>query len=250
MTSDNRDLVLKTKLLIPEAVWRLMTKPAAFVLSCLPDSAKYKFGLSNRKNRMPYASIEPGDVVFQIGAPRDLLAVGRSRAAYFLNLISGGGKLVVMEPDADNCEAMTNYARRNGLLEKLLVINAGGWNEKTELSFFKSDEHPASAVLTDLSNASDDQMARRGYTEINVPVTTVDLVISEHDLQPPKMISITTNGAELQILEGMKKTLKSGPEYISLAIDDDGYRQTMGNVGYDYLCDDDRGFTFKRMATK
>ena len=88
-------------------------------------------------------------------------------------------------------------------------------------------------------------MKRRGYTEIEVPVTTVDAVIKEYNLPIPKLISITTNGAEPNILKGMSETLKTGPEYLSLAIDDNAYKKEMSEIGYEFVVDDDRGHTFK-----
>lgn len=246
-TSNDRDLLLKVKLLLPERLWRMMTKPAAAVLRALPEKQKYARGLAARRKRRPYSLIAPGDVVFQIGAPADLLAVGRSRSAYFMQLISGGGKLVIMEPDSENCEKMQAFAQRNGYAGHVLIINKGAWSEEKTLKFYESKEHPASAVLADLSEATPEEMKRRGYREIPVPVTTVDAVIAEHGLKTPKLLSITTNGAEIEILKGMKDMLAQDAEtYISLAITGDGYRETMAELGFDYLTDDDRGFTFRK----
>lgn len=248
-STNDRDLILSTKLLIPERIWRMMTKPAAAILRAMPESMVYARGLSSRRKRRPYSLIEPGDVVFQIGAPADLLAVGRSRSAYFMQLISGGGKLVVMEPDTENCERMQAFADRNGYSDNVLIVNKGGWSEEKTLKFYESKEHPASAVLVELSEATPEEMKRRGYNEIPVPVTTVDAVLAEHGLKTPKLVSITTNGAELEILNGMKEMLATGAEsYISLAITGDRYRETMDELGFDYVCDDDRGFTFKSQA--
>ncbi|MFK7902510.1 MAG: FkbM family methyltransferase [Nitratireductor sp.] len=245
---NSRDIILKTKLLLPEALWRVLTKPASFALRMLPEKLKYSNGITRRANRLPYSIINENDYVFQIGAPADLLAVGRSRSAYFLNMVSGTGKVVVMEPDTQNCEALQAYADRNNLSDKILVINAGGWNKEEVLSFFESKEHPASAVLADLSEATPAEMKRRGYNEIKVPVTTVDKVIAKHKLPIPKLISITTNGAELQIMEGMKNTLKKGPQYISLAITGDKYAEQMKAFNFEFVADDDRGFTFKKRS--
>jgi FkbM family methyltransferase len=219
------------------------------ILRAMPESMVYARGLSSRRKRRPYSLIEPGDVVFQIGAPADLLAVGRSRSAYFMQLISGGGKLVVMEPDTENCERMQAFADRNGYSDNVLIVNKGGWSKEKTLKFYESKEHPASAVLVELSEATPEEMKRRGYNEIPVPVTTVDAVLAEHGLKTPKLVSITTNGAELEILNGMKEMLATGAEsYISLAITGDRYRETMDELGFDYVCDDDRGFTFKSQA--
>ena len=244
----DRDLILRTKLLLPERLWRLMTKPAAAILRAMPEKQVYARGLAARRRRRPYSLIEPGDVVFQIGAPADLLAVGRSRSAYFMQLVSGGGKLVVMEPDTENCERMQAFADRNGYGDHVLIVNKGGWSEEKTLKFYESKEHPASAVLVELSEATPEEMKRRGYREIPVPVTTVDAVLAEYGLKTPKLVSITTNGAELEILNGMKRMLSdnSAETYISLAITGDRYRETMDELGFEYVCDDDRGFTFKK----
>lgn len=245
--TDDRGWILKIKLLLPERLWRMATRPAAALLRSLPEGVLYRAGLRRRRGHMPYAAIRPDDVVFQVGAPADLLAVGRSRAGYFMHLVSGSGRVVVMEPDRDNCREIEAFAARNGLSDRVLVIPAGAWSETTELAFYESKAHPASAVLADLTDASPETMARRGYREIRVPVTTIDAVIAEHGLPAPRLVSLTTNGAELQILDGMKETLAGGaPGFVSLAITGDRYAEAMRALGYVHLADDDRGFTFRR----
>jgi FkbM family methyltransferase len=245
---NDRDLILRTKLLLPKRFWRLMTKPAAAILRTLPEKQLYARGLAARRRRRPYSLIEPGDVVFQIGAPADLLAVGRSRAAYFMQLVSGGGKLVVMEPDLENCEKMQAFAERNGYADHVIIVNKGAWSEQRTLRFYASREHPASAVMAELSKTTPEEMKRRGYREILVPVTTVNSVIAEHGLKTPKLVSITTNGAELEILRGMKEILQRDAEiFIALAAITGGhYREKMEELDFDYVCDDDRGFTFRK----
>ena len=224
-----------------------MTKPVAAILRTMPEKLIYARGLAARKRKRPYSLIQPGDVVFQIGAPADLLAVGRSRSAYFMQLITNGGKLVVMEPDTENCMKMQEFADRNGYAANVLIVNLGGWSEEKTLKFYESKEHPASAVLVDLCEATPEEMSRRGYREIPVPVTTVDAVLAKHGLKTPKLVSITTNGAEIEILGGMKSMLADKVDtYISLAITGDRYRETMDELGFNYVCDDDRGFTFQK----
>lgn len=248
MRRDDRDILLKIKLMLPERVWRLATRPVAWGLRQMPVRLQYSSGLKFRAKRAPYNLVRPGDHVIQIGVPSDLLAVGRSRAGYFLHLVSGGGKLIIMEPDPINCDAFEEFARKLGLQDRLVVVPAGGWSEKKMLGFYQSREHPASAVLADLSDATPAEMKRRGYNEMQIPVTTVDQVLEEHGLDTPRLVSVTTNGAELEILDGMKGTVDAGLEYISLAITDDGYVEEMRSRGYAHHADDDRGFTFKKKA--
>lgn len=244
----DRDWLLRIKLMLPERIWRIATRPIAHMLKFVPEKLKYQIGLKSRAKRKPYSLICDGDIVFQIGVPSDLLKAGRSRAAYFLNLVSSTGKLVIMEPDSENCKLFEEYAKRSGFMEKLIIINAGGWSKSKELIFYQSKKHPASAVLAELIDVSKDVMVRRGYEPISVPVTSVDSVIKQNKLPLPKLVSITTNGAEIQILDGMAETIANGgPKYVSLAITGDGYADEMKKYGYKYLTDDDRGFTFEKI---
>ena len=242
MSRDDRDLLLKTKVLMPEWLWRICTRPVAWVLTALPEKFKYKNGLQKRIQRYPYSLIGNDDVVFQIGCPSDLLKVGRSRAGYFAHLISGNGKLVIMEPDTINCDAFEKFAQRNGFADRVIVIPKGGWNKETRLGFFQSRKHPASAVVVECNPATSAEMNRRGYTEIEVPVTTIEAVLKEHNLPTPKLISITTNGSEEQILAGMGDTR---PEYLSVKFEEGGFDDHMKELGYSFIADDDRGYTYK-----
>ncbi len=155
----------------------------------------------------------------------------------------------MMEPDPINCRELEEFAKRCGISDRVIVVPKGGWHEETVLSFYQSREHPASAVMSDLNGATPEQMERRGYTEIKVPVATVDSIIEEYKLPTPRLISITANGAEQNILLGMKGVLETGPDFISPAIDDSGYRAEMAEIGYEFEADYDRGFTFRRGVT-
>lgn len=244
---DDRGVILKLKLSLPGRAWRPLTRPAARALGLVPRRVKYALGLAARRNRMPYAAIGPGDVAVQIGAPSDLLAVGRSRAAFFLHLVSEGGRLVVIEPDPACCRALEAFAREIGRTDRLLVVEAGAWSERTELEFYQNPSHPASAMLAGASTLSRAELEARGYRRISVPVTTLDRVLAEHGLPAPRLVSITTNGSEIEILKGMTATLATGGvEYISLAVTGEGYATTMERMGYRHHADDDRGFTFRR----
>ncbi|MEM9138187.1 MAG: FkbM family methyltransferase [Pseudomonadota bacterium] len=246
---NDRGVVLRLKTLFPKWLWRLITRPAAYVLTALPDGVKYPMGLTMRRSKNPYVQIAKDDVVFQIGCPSDLLTVGRSRSAFFLMLISGQGRLVVMEPDSINCRAMEDFAKRRGLADRLIVVNAGGWSETKELKFYQSRQHPASAMLVDMCRHPADEMARRGYEVISVDVTTVDEVLAEHGLAPPKLVSITTNGAELDILKGMSKTMADGgATYISVAETGDDFDGPLAKLGYANIAQDDRGFTYQKQS--
>lgn len=241
----DRGALLALKLMIPERIYRAMTRPAAVVLRRLPVHSLYKAGLKSRANRFPYKVVEDGDLVVQIGAPRDLLKVGRSRAVYFFNLV-GAGRVVVFEPVPESIEEMTRFVETSKFKDHVTIIPKGAWSKDDELVFLSSPDHPASNLVQGALDVSDEDLKRRGYETLRVPVTTVDGVLAEHNLPVPKLISITTNGSEPEILKGMQQAIANGVEYIALALTGDRYTEMMADYGYKLVAYDDRGCTFQK----
>lgn len=239
----DRGGILALKLLIPERVYRIATRPVSWMLLKVPQSMLYRAGLKARAGRYPYKLIRDGDVVFQIGAPRDLLGVGRSRSAYFMHLVKGG-KLVVMEPDPENVKSLREFVEKFGFTDQVIIVDKGAWSSDDELVFLSSPLHPASNLIEGTEEITDEEMKRRDYQRIHVPVTTVDNVVEKFGLACPRLISITANGSESEILKGMKQTINSGLPYISLAITGQKYPEMMSDYGYDVVAFDDRGYTF------
>ena len=83
------------------------------------------------------------------------------------------------------------------------------------------------------------------YTDTDVPVDTLDNMLAEAGVEQPKLVSITANGAEPEILNGLGRTLSKGVPYISLAVTGKGYEAMMAELGYELIAYDDRGFTFR-----
>ena len=240
----SRGFILSLKLLMPERLWRVMSKPAIEALKLVPDNLLYAAGLKQRSSKFPYKLINDGDIVVQIGAPRDLLSVGRSRSVYFMKCV-GSGKVVVFEPDPDSAAALKKFAAKNGLEDQLLLIEKGAWSKDETLVFLSSPHHPASNLIKGAEEITDEEMKRRGYEEIHVPVTTLDKIFQDHGLPGPRLVSITANGSESEILKGMKDSIADGLPYISLAITGEKYPEMMSELGYDLVANDDRGFTFE-----
>ncbi len=62
------------------------------------------------------------------------------------------------------------------------------------------------------------------------------------------LISITTNGAEKEILTGLSDTITRGVLYICLARTSDleSFAPTLSGLRVEFLSHDDRGFTFQQ----
>jgi len=242
---DQRGFAKSLQAVLPISVFRPITVIYNTIMSKAPYGLKYPLGSMLRRHKYPYRVIKDGDVVVQVGAPRDILHAGRSRALHFARMV-GRGKAMIIEPDKENVTALKEYATANGLAQSVVIVEMGAWKEKATLKFFSSPNHPASNLLEGVTDISQEQKEQRGYQEVNVSVDTIDDMLERAGLYTPKLVSVTTNGAELQILDGMKKTLAAGVEYISLASTGEGFFEYMDSIGFEYIARDDRGYCFRK----
>jgi FkbM family methyltransferase len=242
---DQRGLGKQLKRILPTPVFRLATRLFNAGMGLVPYALKYPLGTALRRGKFPYSVIHEGDVVVQVGAPRDTLRAGRSRAIHFARLV-GSGTVLVVEPDADNVAALTRYIDAHGLHDQVILVAVGAWNSNGELKFLSSPDHPAANVLVGVQALDEETISARSYREVVIPVTTLDHLLAEHGLAVPKLVSITTNGAEIQILQGMESYLKGGCRFLSLASTGPGYQEYVRGLGFEYVGRDDRGYFFRR----
>ena len=215
-----------------------------FTMRMVPFRIKYGIGGWARRARAPYCLLGNGSIVVQIGAPFDMVFSGRSRAVYFGILAGQKGKVVVVEPDARNLRAVEDYAKRHGITNMVLCPKCA-WSEKRELKFYINDWHPASNFTEGCKSYGSARL--KSFRILVLPADTIDNILGDLDIKFIDLISITTNGAEREILDGMKQTLARGVQYISLARTGDDYIELMKDAGYILHSYDDRGYTFQRL---
>lgn len=219
---------------------RTMVKIFNQFMALIPFSIKYGIGKMRRKNRFPYSLIKPGDTVVQIGAPSDTLRSGRSRGMYFSLFAGPTGKVVIVEPDSASKTAFAKIAKDQNI-NNIVFHHSGAWNEKKDLKIYIDPKHPATNFTEGQVEWDDERM--KDFKEIIVPANTVDNILDMNSLSNVKLVSITTNGAETAIIQGMKNTIGKGLPYISLALTDD-YEDLMESINYKFYTYDDRGQTF------
>lgn len=243
----HRGLAKAIKFAVPSWLFRFLRPLLNRLASIFPYSAKY--GLANRlkRRKYPYCLLGESDTVIQVGAPRDLLLAGRSRAVHFAQIVRNG-RVVVVEPDPDNCAALKSLIRDRKLSDRVTLVEMGAWSELGELEFLTSPDHPAANVLRSAKNIDSTLMRERNYSVIRVPVSRLDDIVAELGIRPEeiKLVSITVNGAEPQILQGMDTLISGGLQSIALAETAEGYPEMMEKLGYRTVAIDDRGFTFER----
>lgn len=209
----------------------------------VPFALKYSFGQNRRKNRFPYQLIESGKTVVQIGAPVDTLGSGRSRAMHFALCTGSTGKAVIIEPDSTSKKLFERHRDQRNM-PQIEFVRSGAWSEKKTLRFYIDPKHPATNFTQGVRNYSPEEMA--AYQLIELEADTVDNILANLNIETPFLVSITTNGAEPDILKGLTKTMENGLTYICLARTGEKYIELMNSYGYQLYAHDDRGFTFKK----
>lgn len=211
------------------------------ILWRLPVPVKYGAGLLSRKVRLPYKLIEEGDTVIQIGAPWDILRAGRSRSIYFSKLAGKTGRVIVFEADPNNVKNLKQFVSDHGI-SNITVIPLGAWNKSTQLRFLINDKHPASNLVEEVFDNKRTDM--KNFRAVEIEVNSIDNVLKENNFKKIKLLSITSNGSEQEILEGAEST-QSLVEYISIIGDPSTYPKIL-EYGFQQKSEDDRGFLYAK----
>jgi len=222
---------------------RLAVRVFNAAMRLVPFGIKYGIGRALRASSLPYSLVESGSVVVQIGAPKDTLYAGRARAIYFSLFAGQDGKVVIVEPNTDSLKEYEATFSRRGMHNAILCPVAS-WSERKMLTLYISDSHPASSFTKGTKDY--DQSRLQGFRTVEMSADTIDNILAAHAIQRVDLVSITTNGAEQEILRGMRNAMAAGLPYISLARTGEGYLEIMNGLGYDLYAHDDRGYTFKR----
>ncbi len=242
--------VEKLRRYLPSGLFRSLTVTYNTCLSVLPYTLKYPVLGILRRHKAPYKWLETGDIVIQVGAPRDILAAGRSRAVHFARIVKHG-KVIVSEPDPISAAELVRFVDQHRLSARVVVFGQGAWSCKTELTLLASSDHPAANLVKPVNHGGQRGPTRTRCTEIPIKVDTLDAMHRQVTHNPPKLVSITTNGSELEILKGMTDIIALGCPYISLifcAEEFSKFANIMRSIGYEYAERDDRGYSFRRIA--
>lgn len=213
------------------------------VLWRIPEGPKYAIGTWLRRYRLPYRLVRAGATVVQIGAPWDTLRAGRSRAVHFARIVGPRGRVVVFEPDGESVAALRAFARRRRLTN-LTVVDKGAWSEAGELHFLRDPAHPAANLVERFFR--DGRADRDQFERTSIAVDTLDTMLAAAGVETVDLLSITTNGSENDILEGMS-AYRDRVRYVA-TIGELRQYPALARYGFVRLGDDDRGTTFVNPA--
>lgn len=152
--------------------------------------------------------IKKGDVVVQVGASSGEEAIRFARA------VGPEGRLIAVEPEQGNLEKLRAKLPKSKF-PQVSIIPKGAWKESGILEFYVGGEKEhriadlaANKLTYEWWGVSDHLDATRYGSVTQVAVDTVDNIVAAEGLDAIDFVSFETNGAELEGVQGMTKSLK------------------------------------------
>lgn len=155
------------------------------------------------KKRLFEQEIQKSSVVYDIGANTGFYTLLASE------LVGNEGKVIAFEPFPENIFVLKKHTEINNL-ENVMIMEVAVSNENGK-SFFSIAESSSEGCL----------VSKKTEKTIEVPTVSIDDLISKKIILPPNYIKIDVEGAELNVLNGAKKTLSEFKPKIFLATHDD-----------------------------
>lgn len=154
-------------------------------------------------NQQRYYQLKPGDTVVEAGAYVGYYTLKMSQA------VGPTGRVVAIEPITENREIILKNIEANDI-QNVTVLPYAIWNKSGTKTFYVTDRQKNS-IFSDL-------LKGKGIIkETTIATNSIDNVVSETGLPNLNFVIITVNGAEIEALEGMTKTLENDNLHIVIA---------------------------------
>lgn len=175
-----------------------------------PGASNPEYGAG--ENELPVqATLErhlaAGDVFYDVGANVGFFTVIGAR------LVGPGGAVIAFEPVPENAARVRENARLNGF-SHVDVLEEAVFRESGRSTLVLA-EYSGGSMLESVGQPPDASGER-----IEVPMTTVDEVVYERARPAPHFVKIDVEGAELDVLVGMERTLAEQRPKVLLEVDD------------------------------
>jgi FkbM family methyltransferase len=169
-----------------------------------PDFARGTYELPLQKALAHY--LKPGDVFYDIGANIGFFTV---LAAH---LVGKSGCVYAFEPVPENAQRIRhnlklNHFSNGTVLKKAVSVHTG----KGRLLLA---QHSGGAMLSSAGTPPDFKGA------MNVNLVCIDDLVAQKILKPPALVKIDVEGAEIDVLKGMKQTIQEYKPIIIYEVDD------------------------------
>lgn len=164
--------------------------------------------------------------VFKLGKGMTFLDVGAHIGRYTLRagmMVGKEGKIIAVEPNRDNFDVLVRNIALNRLTN-CIPLNLAAYSSDTELDLFHGPSSAEHSIKEDFGKGSQKVKSR-----------ALDNVLEEIGVKKVDMVKIDVEGAELEVLRGMEKTLtRDGPALIIevVAKDEGEIIEYLNHLGY------------------
>lgn len=135
-----------------------------------------------------YVSIKPGNIIIDIGANIGTFTVKAAKAT------GETGRVIAIEPDADNLQILTKNIHANKLTN-VTIVPKGVWSSKSLMKLFKAESGFNHSIVEE----------RDSFTEVEVD--TIDNILENLGVTKADILKLDIEGAETEAIRGMDKTL-------------------------------------------
>jgi len=136
------------------------------------------------------SSLGSGDVFLDVGAHIGKYTIPAAKR------VGRNGLVIAIEPHPENYKTLTENIKLNDL-NNVIALNIAAWKEEGILKLFIGDTHGRHSVKRCLG---------LGYVEVRAKA--LDEVIDQLKVRRVNLIKIDVEGAELEVLKGLARTLE------------------------------------------
>ncbi|MEM4782185.1 MAG: FkbM family methyltransferase, partial [Halalkalicoccus sp.] len=144
-----------------------------------------------------------GDCVVDVGANTGVYAL--SVAAEY-----PGSAVVAIEPNPRTAETLRANVAASGFESRISTLELGLGDEDGSLPFHRSSYHE----LSSFSRYNAERFGARIVDSEEVPVRTLDSLVSVGIVPPPDHVKIDTEGFGLAVLRGARRTLEAHRPFV------------------------------------
>jgi hypothetical protein len=91
-------------------------------------------------------------------------------------------------------------------------LPVGAWSEPGRQTLYVHPEYAGSHIILDSGAKHDRVLQRESYATISIEVDRLDDILERYGIRQCDFIKITVMGAEMQVLKGMERLLRTTPK--------------------------------------
>jgi FkbM family methyltransferase len=174
------------------------------------------------------SEVRPGDVFYDVGASIGVYTLVAARR------VGEDGAVYAFEPHLANAQALLHNVRQNELGGSVKVLSCALSDRERYIDFDYLSDRPATYDVPDSQKRELSPL----FSELK-HATTLDRLVEGGFARPPSLVKIDVDGAELQVIQGMRNLLlgDNRPRSVQVEVN----RQSKDAVD-DFM--EEHGFTF------